>query len=291
MTTAEQLSYQAENLTQRRVSFAYYYLTTPTRIFIHAHSYYEILVFASGSVDRYIIGQRSYVLRPGDVLVVPPSVLHHPIFNSDPDGHYSRYSYCVTAEHMTALQKASNADYLFRRCEEQAEYLIRLPELQRRQLLVQMEKTWGDVSSAKFSSGLFTHAHFLHFLAQLNEYVYSNNEMLKFSEFTHDSLLERLLAYIHDNYSTDMTLRSTAKAFHVSSSTIEALFSKSLNTSFYRYVTEYRIAAAKTFILNGMPLKEVCASCGYTDYSNFYRVFTKLTGHSPSSFRHGDFPK
>ena len=34
--------------------------------------------------------------------------------------------------------------------------------------------------------------------------------------------------------------------------------------------------------LSGIPAKEVAAKVGYNDYSNFFRAYKKITGHSPT---------
>ena len=38
-------------------------------------------------------------------------------------------------------------------------------------------------------------------------------------------------------------------------------------------------------ITEAIPLNEVAYRCGFNDYSNFLRVFSKMAGMSPSAFR------
>lgn len=257
---------------------------TPPVISIHAHTYYEIIIFATGSVERYVVGQKNYLLKPGDVLVIPPYIQHHPIFNNRIKTPYSRFCYWMTEEYLDTIKHIPDSTYLLQNCLEQNEYLVHLPELQRRQLLVQMEKARDEIAASKNSAYLYLHASFLDFLAVMNDYLHISNGKLQYIDTQYNDLMEELLSYIHSNYKTNLTLQSTAKVFHASCSTIETLFKKTLKMSFYQYVTEYRIATAKLLILKGTPLKEVSLLCGYSDYSNFYRVFTKRVGISPSNY-------
>ena len=49
---------------------------------LHHHDFYEVYFFLSGNV-QYNIESRSYLLTPGDVLLISPMELHQPMFGSD----------------------------------------------------------------------------------------------------------------------------------------------------------------------------------------------------------------
>ena len=63
---------------------AYYHPVTS-----HYHEFYEIFLFVSGNVD-YVVHDKMFRLKPGDLLVIPPAVMHHPIFR-DFDIPYERF--------------------------------------------------------------------------------------------------------------------------------------------------------------------------------------------------------
>ena len=49
---------------------------------LHHHDFYEVYFFLSGNV-QYNIESRSYLLTPGDVLLISPMELHQPMFGSE----------------------------------------------------------------------------------------------------------------------------------------------------------------------------------------------------------------
>ena len=55
----------------------------PKEVTLHHHDFYEIYFFLSGNV-QYNIESRSYLLTPGDVLLISPMELHQPMFG---EGH------------------------------------------------------------------------------------------------------------------------------------------------------------------------------------------------------------
>ena len=98
-------------------------------------------------------------------------------------------------------------------------------------------------------------------------------------------LLDRVMAYIEENYSKRLTVSDAAAHFYVSPSTISHLFRQKMGVSFYRCVTQRRLIAAKNLIIQGAALEQVNEQVGFSDYSTFYRAFRQEFGISPRQFR------
>ena len=65
------------------------------------------------------------------------------------------------------------------------------------------------------------------------------------------------------------------------------LFSnKYLGTGIAEYIRQQRIDHAKKLLkTTDLPITEVAKQSGFLDYTYFYRVFKKVTGHSPKNYR------
>ena len=63
------------------------------------------------------------------------------------------------------------------------------------------------------------------------------------------------------------------------------LFKEKMGVSFYRYVSQRRLIAAKTLIEKGELLENVAAMTGFGDYSGFYRAFRQEYGITPRQYR------
>lgn len=258
---------------------------TAPRVSLHAHVFYEFYIFVGGDLDRYVIGQKNYQLEPGDILVIPPMVLHHPVFRQNSSQPYRRYFFWVSREYIESLEHYPMSDYFLRCCAEQDEFLIHPSELQRRQILKLLENSWDDITTQQICNDLYLQANCLRFIAKANNFIMSGGGQLKSISNQRNDMMEEVLAYIHDNFSGKLTLLSTAARFHVSMSTLENMFNQIIGKPFYSYVIEYRIITAQAMILDGVPLQEASRACGYPDYSNFFKVFSKRVGCSPSDFR------
>ena len=100
-----------------------------------------------------------------------------------------------------------------------------------------------------------------------------------------DKLLDALLVYIENHLQDRITLADTARRFLVSESSVNQLFRKRMKVSFYRFVTQRRLIAAKVLLQDGLPAEQISARVGFGDYSSFYRAFKREYGISPAEYR------
>ena len=96
--------------------------------------------------------------------------------------------------------------------------------------------------------------------------------------------MDKVLGYVEKHYVEKLTLGDIAGRFYVSESTISQTFRKKMGVSFYRWVTQRRLIAAKLLIEEGKLMEEVAETVGFADYSTFYRAFRQEYGISPRQF-------
>lgn len=251
----------------------------------HAHPFFEIYFYMNGPVERYVIGNRSYELQPGDILIIPPTVMHHPIFQTQ-KAQYERIVLWISQEFYDSINRVDpSVCNILHSSKKNEEYLIRCatPDLTR-QLVGYLRSMWEEQRSDEPCKTAYFYSLCTTFLVMLNR-ITANGQVISSPHEHKNSLLDKLLTYIHENYASPISLASAAEQFFVSPSTVEQLFSKKLGKPFYRYVTECRIIHAQALIIQGVPLKSVGQACGYNDYSNFYKAFTREVGISPSDFK------
>lgn len=242
----------------------------------HSHLFYELIFCVSGQ-PNYLLAEEKFSIQPGDVIIVPPGVVHQPLLSEKMEHPYERYvlwvseafmrSSCVpegplpAEQPLLVLRTASTAwSYLkryFINCVQEAE---------------QQALGWQ----------LCVEACTMQLLVQLAR---AANELGALHTDTGNSLQEQILRYIQAHLSEPMSLGRTAQQFHISESTLTHLFHREVGISFYRCVTLRRLIRAKTLIAQELPLEQVGQQVGFSDYSAFYRAFKAEYGISPTQFR------
>lgn len=245
---------------------------------LHSHSFYELLYCRSGNV-QYLLGAERYRVHRGDIVIVPPGTSHRPLFSEQLIEPYKRYVIWI------------NPDLI--------DNLVRLfPQLSPRDVSYSMLRTantrW-EYLGGYFERGcresmqkslnwqLCVFGNTLELLSHLTRAFHAEGNIKPMAEKR--ELLDDVMAYIEAHMAEKITLENTARRFLVSESTISQLFRKKLSVSFYHFVTQRRLIAAKTKIIEGETLEQICGQVGFSDYSTFYRAFKREYGISPVQFR------
>ncbi|MGI6110027.1 MAG: AraC family transcriptional regulator [Eubacteriaceae bacterium] len=93
--------------------------------------------------------------------------------------------------------------------------------------------------------------------------------------------------YIRKNYATyGLTIEEIADYIGINRSYLFEVFKDASGNSPKEYLTQFRISQASILLLDSdLPISNIAASVGFEDSFYFSKVFKKLTGHSPRSFR------
>jgi AraC family L-rhamnose operon transcriptional activator RhaR len=100
-------------------------------------------------------------------------------------------------------------------------------------------------------------------------------------------LAERIMRYLHDNYSRPIGVADIAAQAHVSERHMSRLFRQATGTSLIEALIEVRLEAARRMLLEDrtMAVKEVAHAVGYRDVRYFTTLFHRRTGLPPAAFR------
>lgn len=100
------------------------------------------------------------------------------------------------------------------------------------------------------------------------------------------TLIDKVLIYIDENLANTLNAEEISKSVHLSSSYLCHMFKKKTGFSLMEYVKHKRIMRAKALLeQDGLSVSEIAIACGYDNFSYFSRLFSLMTGLSPSRYR------
>ena len=100
--------------------------------------------------------------------------------------------------------------------------------------------------------------------------------------------LNRVLTYIKENLDGELRLEELAQLNSLSRYHFARSFRESLGETPYQYILRQRLKRAKTLLLMPrMTAAEIAKRTGFSDPSQFTRMFRKATGVTPLAWRKG----
>lgn len=100
------------------------------------------------------------------------------------------------------------------------------------------------------------------------------------------NFVENINSYISEHLSEDLTVDAILDEFHISRSHLYRMFDKYLGTSIADYIKTKRLEKAKALLTETtLPVSQIAAETGFSDYNYFCRVFKKESGLSARKYR------
>lgn len=97
-------------------------------------------------------------------------------------------------------------------------------------------------------------------------------------------IIDDVFQYISQHLTEDLSLKTLEKEFFVSGEHISREFKKSTGLTLHSYIIQSRIDLSKKYLLQGIPVRDVCQLCGFGSYNHFFKAFKKECGMTPMEY-------
>lgn len=256
----------------------------PASFPLHVHTFCEIYLFFSGSVN-YLIENEIYQLKENDILIIPAGCTHQTLVQNDND-HYERINLWIKQE---AFDKLSTKDLNLSAClsKETVRSNFLIPNYTNENKLIRSAIEQLEIlqSKARFGREVSIQDFLRQIVIYAHHYCTSDLAGRIQTQAQSNPLVSAAIASISENLSSPITLDSISNALYVSKYHLAHTFKQHMGVSVHQYIINLRLVKAKQMIDSGVNLNEICEACGFSNYSNFYKLFKARMGISPTQYR------
>lgn len=230
----------------------------------HLHNNFEIYYLTSGEC-WYLIGKHSYKISAGDMIFIPPNVIHG-----------TRY---VTPTHS---RKLINCGEWFipdsaRKLFSDLPCFCASPALRK-----QIDRIFAAIEKESLAPDEFSQDIRRSRVAQLLLLVARESKTTEQS-VVESPIVKKAIQYIAVQYGAPISLTDAAAACFVSKEHLSRTFKKETGMGFSKYLTLYRLRKANALLAERPELRiiDVAQRCGFSESNYFSKTYKKMFGITP----------
>lgn len=235
----------------------------------HLHKHMEFVHVTEGEMDATVAGV-SYHLTAGDCLMIYPNQLH---------------SYSSVGE-VGMLLIIADMDSIGEFQEELTYYDMESPCFQKSMLSRYGQMVLDILADIGLHKELRPFRQDKGLLMALLADMYENVPVIKKDKPSDLNITQKLLQYINDNITGELTAQKVAKELGISPYYLSHIFSSQLNISFPSYVAQQRMILACNLLKDSRKtVTEISYECGFPNMRTFHRCFQKRYECTPTQWR------
>lgn len=256
------------------------------KVSCHWHEEMEFLVLTEGEAEVFIEEDRYQVL-PGDVIFIRPDCLHS---MSGRKGEEVRF-FAIDFRH--TLLDSVFRDTIQRKYFDQLSqgavvfpaFLRPVQEWQQRvyELLCGIRDCYRDKElgyELLIKAKLYELWYLLYCHAKRPQKEETEGGSVRME------LLKEIIAYLQENYASQITLEELTERFHISDGHLCRLFKSVTRMTMTEYLNHYRVSQSTALLSeSGMDIGEIAGRVGFNNISYFNKVFRRCMHMTPTEYR------
>lgn len=247
------------------------------QILFHTHDGYEIYLFLNGDAD-FFVEACGHHLQRGDLILTKPFEFHNVIA-----GEIQTYERLFINLKENVINELSHGKENLAACFKTSDQPLNLLHLEENE--IQQFENFGNqleenLSENKYAKNLLTNALLTQILILINRKIQESNpetKMLVSAKKEIPPLIEKILTYINQHLTENLTVTHLAKDLGFNSDYLSRIFKKFTGTSLQHFILIKKINYAQKLLTQGKNATEACYLSGFNNYSNFSRSFSNLS--------------
>ena len=243
---------------------------------LHKHKGILELLYIADGEGRYIVGNRGYAVKAGDLVICNAETIH----GEAPFQEHTIETYCI------ALSGYDNGHLSLGCAIDKA----RKPVIETEALADMVSSTMRFIYKLSLEDKkdmMLRRQLAVSVLMTAERLIAEHDRQNKFIfEQKNENIVRELTEYLDANYTENITLEKISDAMHISVSHISHLFKRETGLSPMQYVIHRRIGEAQSLLAETeLPIKQIEEQLGFGSSCHLSAMFKKYVGLSPRAYR------
>ncbi|MVB10524.1 Melibiose operon regulatory protein [Caprobacter fermentans] len=246
----------------------------------HMHKKYEIYYLAEGA-RKYFIDDSVYPVNAGNIVIIGPDEIHKTA--SSGDAPHTRYVLNFNPEYFGRSWDWGFDPFSF----FSLGIKVLTVSMKLQGLFESIFQRLYDLNGRNSPEAVVLRRALLaELLITLKSCAEEQAARHENSEKLSNKTVDRIIAFILKNYTSQLNLKGIAAQFYISPYYLSHLFKKTTNLSVVEYINSVRIRAAKKLLeTTGCSISSIATKTGFNTSAHFSRMFKLGTGMSPTQYR------
>ncbi len=229
---------------------------------MHLHEYSELVYCKKGDCKAYVNGS-TFLIREGEFIWLP-----------------SNYIHMYKSQNAEIICAVFSNDYVPLFNKMTGEKKLKVIPLSAEGI----EKLLDGLTEANPKNFLTLSGYLTLICARVFE-----NAILEESRAIDEILYQKVIFYIENHFTEDITLSEIAKKFGYNEKYLSHTLHELTGTHFRKLLTIYRINKAKELLSSQTQtnVSSIALCCGFSALNTFHRAFKEVTGMTPSEYKKG----
>jgi len=256
----------------------------PLRAYKHQHNAYEIMLCNSGN-GSFFIKNKSYPIEKYSLFLIDKFDIHLPKLAQDTK-HFDRFVIQFKPDFIEKISLIIENDINPLEIFAKNINFVKLKHNEYKSIKNLSEKIIFEIKKTKPGYKSLVNIYMLRLIIIIFRIINKKANNFKSTENKNENRLQKIIYYINENYTKNLTLKQIADEFHISKYYLCHYFKDKTGFTVVEFVNNTRIINAQKMLINtDMNITDIAMEVGYNSLSNFERVFKKINGITPSQYR------
>lgn len=253
---------------------------------IPAHLHYDtslvLTYYRKGTGNIRIEGQ-FYQINPGDIVLLNPNEMH--VCTIDGGMPHERIALYIKDSILEPFNCGSHTlfDAFYKRPNGQCN-LICAANVEKYHMDEQLQKILQLIQENSEESIILATCAIIELLSLLKK-VLTTQPTENLATSSGNKRINEVMQYLNANYDKQLNIDMIAERFHFSKYHLCRMFKEYVGTTIGEYLICKRLITFNQLVCQNYSLEEASCKVGFHNYSNFYRLYKKHMGITPTQYK------